>query len=74
VLPEVVAREDGKAKGVSYANLVAVLVEAVKEQQKTIEDQRQVIQNERTANEEQWAELNILKAKMDKLEALLQAK
>jgi len=33
VVPEVVALEGGKARGVNYDNLVAVLVEAVKEQQ-----------------------------------------
>ena len=40
VVPEVVALEGGQARGVNYDNLVAVLVEAVKEQQRTIEEQQ----------------------------------
>jgi len=37
VIPEVVAHKDtGAATGVNYANLVAVLIEAVKEQQQEI--------------------------------------
>jgi hypothetical protein len=53
VIPEVVALEGGAPSGVSYANLVAVLVEAVKEQQ---------------------TELNVLKAKIERLEAMLEKK
>jgi len=63
VVPEVVAHENGTAKGVNYANLVAVLVEAVKEQQKTINKQQAEIDS-----------LTSLKAKVEKLEALLQAR
>ncbi len=61
VLPEVVAQEGGKARGVNYANLVAVLVEAVKEQQKTIEKL-----------ERQQDELTGLKAEVERLRLLLQ--
>jgi hypothetical protein len=45
VIPEVVAHEgaEGKATGINYAGLVAVLVEAVKSQQQTIEGQREAI-------------------------------
>jgi len=39
VLPEIVAHGGEKATDVNYANLVAVLVEAVKEQQAKIEEQ-----------------------------------
>jgi hypothetical protein len=60
VLPEVVAQEGGEARGVNYANLVAVLVEAVKEQQKTIEEQRAEIDK-----------LKDLQAKVERLEALM---
>jgi len=79
VVPEVVAHEGGTAKGVNYANLVAVLVEAVKEQQKTIdrqqktnEEQQQTIQYERTTNAAQQAELDSLRAEVETLKALLQ--
>ena len=45
VVPELVALEDGAPSGVSYANLVAVLVEATKEQQRTIEAQQLAIES-----------------------------
>ena len=63
VVPEVVAHEGGTAKGVNYANLVAVLVEAVKEQQTTINRQQAELDN-----------LKGLKAKVERLEALLQGR
>jgi len=45
VIPEVVAYEDNgsDAKSVDYARLVAVLIEAVKEQQKQLDSQRKTI-------------------------------
>jgi hypothetical protein len=59
VIPEVVAfEENGKdAKSVDYARLVAVLIEAMKEQQKEIEQQNAIIQtlhNRVTALEENY--------------------
>jgi len=82
VVPEVVAHEGGKAKGVNYASLVAVLVEAVKEQQATIQEERKANQRERRRNEEQQQtieklerqqeELTGLKAEIDRLKLLLQ--
>jgi len=78
VVPEVVAHdENGKAKGVNYANLVAVLVEAVKEQQATIQDQHVKNEELQTMLKQQQAELDNLKglkAKVERLEALLQAR
>jgi hypothetical protein len=44
VLPEVVATGDSGYKSVSYQNLSAVLVEAVKEQQRLIEAQQAQIE------------------------------
>ena len=38
VIPELVHTADDGYKSVEYANLIAVLIEAVKEQQKQIED------------------------------------
>jgi hypothetical protein len=60
VIPEVVAyEENGKdAKSIDYARLVAVLVEAVKEQQEIIDKQN--------------SELTEMKAKMAKFESALQ--
>jgi hypothetical protein len=84
VLPEVVGyNDDGSAPaGVNYANLVAVLVEAVKEQQKTIEGQQQTIeQQEKNALSalaaqqvsiaRQQEELNRLKAELEMLKGLM---
>ena len=42
VLPELV--KDGEVKSVNYANMVAVLIEAIKEQQAIIEKQGQQIE------------------------------
>jgi hypothetical protein len=64
VVPELVSQEDGAPSGVSYANLVAVLVEAVKEQQTASEAQQ------RTITEQQEA-LKILRAELEKVKALL---
>jgi hypothetical protein len=60
VIPEVVAYEENgqDAKSVDYARLVAVLIEAVKEQQKIISEQN--------------SELTEMKAKMAKFELALQ--
>ena len=45
VLSEVtVAAEDGKVEGVKYANLVALVIEGMKEQQTQIENQQEVIE------------------------------
>ena len=56
MIPEVVAyEENGKdAKSVDYARLVAVLIEAVKDQQKIIEEQNSKIAaiEARMANDE----------------------
>ena len=57
VVPEVVAHEGGAAKGVNYANLVAVLVEAIKAQEKTIQEQREGLRS--------------LKAELEAIKALL---
>jgi hypothetical protein len=61
VVPEVVSHEGGAAKGVNYASLVGVLVEAVKEQQMELNSLK-----------EQQKELDSLKAEMQQLKALLQ--
>jgi hypothetical protein len=45
VVPEVVATNDKGMKGIAYSNLVGLLVEAIKEQNKTIEDLKQQMQS-----------------------------
>lgn len=44
VIPEVVS-DDGEIKRISYGNLVGLLIEAVKDQQKEIESLKQIINN-----------------------------
>jgi hypothetical protein len=71
VVPELVALEDGAPSGVNYANLVAVLVEAVKEQQRTMEEQQRMIEEQRTAIKEQREAVEGLRAELERLKTLL---
>jgi hypothetical protein len=71
VVPELVAQEDGAPSGVSYANLVAVLVEAVKEQQRTIEVLQEREKKQREAITEQQEAVKILRAELEKVKTLL---
>jgi hypothetical protein len=65
VLPELVAAQaDGAATGVNYASLVAVLIEAAKAQQKTIEQERQTVFTLQQ-------EVDGLKAELAEIKALL---
>ena len=61
VFPELVEFDKGQANGVNYPALVAVLVEALKEQQAKID----------TAKEQQQAELRTVTERLVKLERLL---
>jgi trimeric autotransporter adhesin len=70
VIPEVVSHEGGAAKGVNYASLVGVLVEAVKEQQKELDSlkgemrqQQGAIAKQQEINAELKAEINRLKSR-----------
>jgi hypothetical protein len=66
VLPELVAFEaDGQARGVHYAKLVAVLIEATKAQQTELETKEQTIAR-------QQEEIDAMKQRMDRLERLVQ--
>jgi hypothetical protein len=53
VIPEVVSREGGAAKGVNYDSLVGVLVEAVKEQQVAISKQQEINAQQQEINTQQ---------------------
>jgi hypothetical protein len=64
VVPEVVAYNDGAATGVNYASLVGVLVEAVKEQQKTIQEQQKINSEQQKINATLRDELNELKERI----------
>jgi hypothetical protein len=64
VIPEVVSYEENgdNAEAMDYARLSALLVEAIKEQQQTINQQQHAIQ-------EHKEEIELLKAKLEKLES-----
>lgn len=64
VFPHLVRADDDGYLSVNYIGLIPVLVEALKEQEQTAEDQAAII-----AKQEQ--EIDGLKARMDRLEALL---
>ncbi|MDD2565343.1 MAG: tail fiber domain-containing protein [Candidatus Gracilibacteria bacterium] len=63
VLPEVVTTDSDGYKAVKYSNMNAVLVEAIKEQQKQIESQNQKIDKLIKNNKEQQKQINILLSK-----------
>lgn len=63
VLPEVVTTDSDWYKAVKYSNMNAVLVEAIKEQQKQIESQNQKIDKLIKNNKEQQKQINILLSK-----------
>ena len=46
VIPVVVAHDGKDATGVNYDSLVGVLVEAVKEQEKTIQEQQKIVEQQ----------------------------
>jgi len=71
VVPEVVALEGGKARGVNYDNLVAVLVEAVKEQQAIIQEERRRNEEQQNTIARQQRDFDSLKSEVETLKALL---
>jgi trimeric autotransporter adhesin len=72
VFPELVLTDGKGYKAVAYDKLVSVLIEAVKEQQKTISDNRKVIDEQQNAIRllaERLAKLDRLEARLNKLES-----
>jgi hypothetical protein len=47
VIPEVVSTNEDGSKSVSYGNMIGLLIEAIKEQQKQIEELRAIINTQR---------------------------
>ena len=45
MIPEVVRTDDDGMKSIEYQNLVGLLVEAIKEQQKQINDLKKILKN-----------------------------
>jgi uncharacterized coiled-coil protein SlyX len=69
VIPELVVTDSKGYKALSYEKMVPVLVEAIKEQQKTIVDKSQVIELQQKALESFTAKLEKLEAKLNRLES-----
>ena len=69
VVPELVKTDSEGYKSVAYANVTALLIEAVKEQQKTIAEQRAENKGTREELSQTNAKLNDLKIRVSKLES-----
>ncbi|MGO9378710.1 MAG: tail fiber domain-containing protein [Dissulfurispiraceae bacterium] len=67
VFPELVLTDDKGYKAVAYDKLVSVLIEAVKEQQKTIADRSKVVDEQQNAINELKGEMAKLIAEVNKL-------
>ena len=73
VLPELVAfEEDGQARGVHYAKMVAVLIEATKAQQTELEAKTRTITQQRDELQRQQSEIDTLNDRLDRLERLVE--
>jgi hypothetical protein len=71
VLPELVFTNPSDGlKGVNYPEISAVLVEAIKEQQKQISNQNEQIESQKQENLDLKARLNILEKRIDEMESL----
>jgi len=74
ILPELVNTDSNGYKSVEYSRVVAVLVEALKEQQKTIEQQQIEIEQQQKTIDEQKDMINDLNERITKLEELIKVK
>lgn len=73
VLPELVEfDEGGQARGVHYAKLAAVLIEATKAQQQAMDAKAETIEDQRRTIAQQQDEIDALKSRMDRLEHLVE--
>ncbi len=70
VYPELVAVKDGQAEAVNYAALVAVLVEAFKEQQAKLDAQQVELAAYRKTTSSQRSQLELLQARLANLESV----
>lgn len=67
IIPEVVKTDDEGYKSISYTQLIPVLIEAVKSQQKTIEEQKTIIECQQAQLGKQQIQIDMLMKKMDAL-------
>jgi hypothetical protein len=70
VMPELVMTDDTGYKSVEYANLVAVLIEAIKEQQKLIDAQQEKITALQSDNKAMESEISALQTMQSQIEEL----
>lgn len=71
VFPELVRKDEAGYYAVNYDGFIPVLVEALKEQQTTVETQAATIERQNTVINNQAKEIEDLKTRMDRLENLL---
>ena len=71
ILPQVVKTDNEGFKSVEYSKVVAVLAEAIKEQQKIIKEQKQMIGNLSSEVKDLKAEKNNHSARIKKLEEII---
>jgi hypothetical protein len=67
IYPEVVTTNPNGYNSVSYATLVPVLIEGIKEQQKMIEDQKKMIDSLQIADAESKKKIALLEASLNKV-------
>ncbi|HRS18098.1 MAG TPA: tail fiber domain-containing protein [Bacteroidales bacterium] len=70
VLPELVITDDTGYKAVEYANIVAVLIEAIKEQQAIIDAQKLEIEKLQVSNESMKQEITQLQTMQTSIESM----
>ncbi|MDN5356162.1 MAG: trimeric autotransporter adhesin [Rikenellaceae bacterium] len=74
ILPELVNTDSDGYKSVEYSRVVAVLIEAMKEQQKVIEQQNSILKDQERTIKEQKDMINNLNERLTKLEELIKIK
>ena len=74
ILPELVNTDSDGYKSVEYSRVVAVLIEAMKEQQKVIEQQSSILKDQENTIKEQKDMINNLNERITKLEELIKVK
>jgi hypothetical protein len=73
VFPEVVKTELNGYKSVNYNGMIPVLLEAIKEQQKSIEQMKTENDNLKSKNEQQKSRIESLESRLSRLESMIGA-
>ncbi len=72
VVPELVTTDEEGFKSVNYSHMVALLIEAIKEQQYIIEEQKKEIEMLKAENQDTAAQMKSMEARMEKVEGMMQ--